>query len=66
MFQFALCWNSEGRMYQQFALCISVSNCSDHHCSINFGTALCSTILKSKDEYKELELRLILTSGLII
>lgn len=44
-----------GRMYQQFALCISVSIALSMLVALTLAPALCSTILKSKDEMKELE-----------
>lgn len=44
-----------GRMYQQFALCISVSIALSTIVALTLAPALCSTILKPKDEYKELE-----------
>lgn len=44
-----------GRMYQQFALCIAVSIGLSTIVALSLAPALCSTILKSKDEYKELE-----------
>lgn len=45
-----------GRMYQQFALCISVSIALSTLVALTLSPALCSTILKSKDELKELEI----------
>lgn len=44
-----------GRMYQQFALCIAVSIAISTLVALTLSPALCSTILKSKEEYKELE-----------
>lgn len=44
-----------GRMYQQFGLCIAVSIGLSTIAALTLAPALCSTILKSKDEYKELE-----------
>jgi len=45
-----------GKMYQQFALCIAVSIGLSSIAALTLSPALCSTILKSKEEYKELEL----------
>lgn len=45
-----------GRMYQQFALCIAVSIGISTIVALTLAPALCSTILKSKDEYKELDI----------
>lgn len=44
-----------GRMYQQFALCIAVSIAISTIVALTLAPALCSTILKSKEEFKELE-----------
>lgn len=44
-----------GRMYQQFALCIAVSIALSTIVALTLSPAMCSTILKPKDEYKELE-----------
>lgn len=44
-----------GRMYQQFALCIAVSIALSTVVALTLAPALCSTILKSKEEFKELE-----------
>lgn len=44
-----------GRMYQQFAVCIAVSIALSTLVALSLAPALCSTILKSKDDYKELE-----------
>lgn len=44
-----------GRMYQQFALCISVSIALSTVVALTLSPALCSTILKSKDDLKELD-----------
>lgn len=44
-----------GRMYQQFALCISVSIALSMIVALTLSPALCSTILKTKEEFKELE-----------
>lgn len=44
-----------GRMYQQFALCIAVSIGISTLVALTLAPALCSTILKTKDEFKELE-----------
>lgn len=44
-----------GRMYQQFALCIAVSVGISTLVALTLAPALCSTILKAKDEFKELE-----------
>lgn len=45
-----------GRMYQQFALCISASIALSTLVALTLSPALCSTILKTKEEYKELAL----------
>lgn len=45
-----------GRMYLQFALCISVSIALSTFVALTLSPALCSTILKSKDELKELDI----------
>lgn len=45
-----------GRMYQQFGLCIAVAIGISTVVALTLAPALCSTILKSKEEYKELEL----------
>lgn len=44
-----------GKMYQQFALCISVSIAISTIVALTLSPALCSTILKPKEEFKELE-----------
>lgn len=44
-----------GRMYQQFALCIAVSIALSTLVALTLAPALCSMILKSKDEFIELE-----------
>jgi len=44
-----------GKMYQQFGLCIATSIALSTLAALTLAPALCSTILKSKDEYKELE-----------
>lgn len=44
-----------GRMYQQFALCIAVSIALSTIVALTLAPALCSTILKTKEEFKELE-----------
>ncbi len=44
-----------GRMYQQFALCISVSIAFSTLVALTLAPALCSTVLKTKEEFKELE-----------
>lgn len=44
-----------GRMYQQFAVCIAVSIGLSTLVALTLAPALCSTILKSKGELKELE-----------
>lgn len=44
-----------GRMYQQFAVCIAVSIALSTIVALTLAPALCSTILKSKEEFKELE-----------
>lgn len=44
-----------GRMYQQFALCIAVSIALSTIVALTLAPALCSTILKSKDDFKELD-----------
>lgn len=45
-----------GKMYQQFALCIAVSIGLSSVAALTLSPALCSTILKSKDEFKELDI----------
>lgn len=45
-----------GKMYQQFGLCIAIAIGLSTIVALSLAPALCSTILKSKDEYKELEL----------
>lgn len=45
-----------GQMYQQFALCIAVSIALSTVVALSLSPALCSTILKTKDEDKELEI----------
>lgn len=44
-----------GRMYQQFALCIAVSIAFSTFVALSLAPALCSTILKTKNELKELD-----------
>lgn len=44
-----------GRMYQQFALCIAVSIGLSTVVALTLSPALCATILKTKDEFKELD-----------
>ncbi len=44
-----------GKMYQQFALCIAVSIALSSVAALTLSPALCSTILKSKEEFKELD-----------
>lgn len=44
-----------GRMYQQFALCIAVSIAISTLVALTLSPALCSTILKTKEEFKELD-----------
>lgn len=44
-----------GRMYQQFGFCIAVAIGLSTLVALTLAPALCSTILKSKEEYKELE-----------
>lgn len=44
-----------GRMYQQFAVCIAVSIAFSTIVALTLAPALCSTILKNKDELKELD-----------
>lgn len=44
-----------GRMYQQFGLCIAVSIGISTLAALTLSPALCATILKAKDDYKELE-----------
>ncbi|MDD3436947.1 MAG: multidrug efflux RND transporter permease subunit [Candidatus Gastranaerophilales bacterium] len=44
-----------GRMYQQFAVCIAVSIGLSMLVALTLAPALCSTILQSKEEFKELE-----------
>lgn len=44
-----------GRMYQQFAVCIAVSIGLSTLVALTLAPALCSTILKPKDEFKELD-----------
>lgn len=45
-----------GKMYQQFGLCIAVAIGLSTIVALSLAPALCSNILKSKEEYKELEL----------
>lgn len=45
-----------GKMYQQFAMCIATSIGLSALVALTLAPALCSTILKSKDEFKEIEL----------
>jgi len=45
-----------GQMYKQFALCISVSIALSTLVALTLSPALCSTILKSTEEDKELEI----------
>lgn len=44
-----------GRMYQQFAMCIATSIALSTIVALTLSPALCSRILKSKDEFKEAE-----------
>ncbi len=44
-----------GRMYQQFAVCIAVSIGLSTIVALSLAPALCSTVLKSKDQFKEIE-----------
>lgn len=44
-----------GKMYQQFALCIAVSIAISTLVALTLAPALCSTILLSKDKFKELD-----------
>ena len=44
-----------GKMYQQFALCIAVAIALSTVAALTLAPALCSTILKSKEEFKELD-----------
>ena len=44
-----------GKMYQQFALCLAVSIGLSSIAALTLSPALCSMILKSKEEYKELD-----------
>lgn len=44
-----------GKMYQQFGFCIAVSIGISTLAALTLSPALCATILKSKDNYKELE-----------
>lgn len=44
-----------GKMYQQFGLCIAVAIGLSTLVALTLAPALCSTILKTKEEYKELE-----------
>lgn len=44
-----------GKMYQQFGLCIAVSIGISTLAALTLAPALCATILKSKEDYKELE-----------
>lgn len=44
-----------GRMYQQFAVCIAVSIAFSTLVALTLAPALCSTILKTKGELKELD-----------
>lgn len=44
-----------GRMYQQFAVCIAVAIGLSTLVALTLAPALCSTILKTKDELKELD-----------
>lgn len=44
-----------GRMYQQFAVCIAVAIGLSTVVALSLAPALCSTILKRKDEIKELD-----------
>ena len=44
-----------GRMYQQFAVCIAVSIALSTLAALTLAPALCSTILKAKEDFKELE-----------
>lgn len=44
-----------GRMYQQFAMCIATSIALSTIVALSLSPALCSRILKSKEEFKEAE-----------
>lgn len=44
-----------GRMYQQFALCIAISIGLSTLVAMTLAPALCATILKPKEEYKEID-----------
>lgn len=44
-----------GRMYQQFALCISVSIALSTLVALTLSPALCAHILQTKEQFKELE-----------
>lgn len=45
-----------GKMYQQFALCIATAIGLSTLVALTLTPALCATILKSKDEFKEIEI----------
>lgn len=45
-----------GKMYQQFGFCIAVAIGISTLVALTLAPALCSTLLKSKEEYKELEI----------
>lgn len=45
-----------GKMYQQFALCIATAIGLSTLVALTLTPALCATILKSKEQYKEIEL----------
>lgn len=45
-----------GKMYQQFGFCIATAIALSTLAALTLAPALCSTILKSKEEYKELEI----------
>ncbi len=45
-----------GRMYQQFAVCIAVSIGLSTIVALSLAPALCSTILKRKEDFKELDI----------
>lgn len=44
-----------GRMYQQFAVCISIAIGLSTMVALTLAPALCSTILKAKEDFKELD-----------
>jgi len=45
-----------GRMYQQFAVCIAVSIGLSTIVALSLAPALCSTVLKSKEHFKEIDI----------